>query len=84
MDRATGTMWLLMTWNRGDDPEQLPAIYAAMINAAVADIPDDMAITMHLCRGNFQSTFVASGGYEPVEVIRLLDGLVELRGRIAP
>ena len=52
--------------NRGDDPEQLPAIYARMINAAISDIPSDMIITMHLCRGNFQSTFVASGGYEPV------------------
>jgi 5-methyltetrahydropteroyltriglutamate--homocysteine methyltransferase len=55
--------------NRGDDPEQLPAIYATMINAAVSDIPDDMTITVHLCRGNFQSTFVASGGYEPVAEI---------------
>jgi 5-methyltetrahydropteroyltriglutamate--homocysteine methyltransferase len=55
--------------NRGDDPEQLPAIYAAMINAAISDIPPDMAIAMHLCRGNFQSTFVASGGYEPVAEI---------------
>ena len=52
--------------DRGDDPDKLPAIYARMINAAIADIPPDMAITMHLCRGNFQSTFVASGGYEPV------------------
>jgi 5-methyltetrahydropteroyltriglutamate--homocysteine methyltransferase len=52
--------------NRGDDPEQLPQIYARMINAAISDIPPGMAITMHLCRGNFQSTFVASGGYEPV------------------
>jgi methionine synthase II (cobalamin-independent) len=52
--------------NRGDDPERLPAIYAGMINAAVADAPADMTVTMHLCRGNFQSTFVASGGYEPV------------------
>ena len=52
--------------NRGDDPERLPAIYAEMINAAIADIPPDMTICMHLCRGNFQSTFVASGGYEPV------------------
>jgi methionine synthase II (cobalamin-independent) len=52
--------------NRGDDPEQLPAIYARMINATISDIPADMTITMHLCRGNFQSTFVASGGYEPV------------------
>ncbi len=52
--------------NRGDDPAQLPQIYAGMINAAVSDIPPDMTICMHLCRGNFQSTFVASGGYEPV------------------
>ena len=55
--------------NRGDDPERLPAIYAGMINAAVSDIPDDMTVTMHLCRGNFQSTFVASGGYAPVAEI---------------
>ncbi len=55
--------------NRGDDPEQLPAIYAGMINAAISDIPPDMSICMHLCRGNFQSTFVASGGYEPVAEI---------------
>jgi len=55
--------------NRGDDPEKLPEIYARMINAAIADIPPDMAICMHLCRGNFQSTFVASGGYEPVAEI---------------
>src|SRR5205085_1956402 len=51
---------------RGDDPEQLPRIYAEMINAAISDIPSDMTITMHLCRGNFRSTFVAAGGYEPV------------------
>jgi methionine synthase II (cobalamin-independent) len=52
--------------NRGDDPEQLPSVYASMINVAISDIPADMTITMHLCRGNFRSTFVASGGYEPV------------------
>jgi len=55
--------------NRGDDPEKLPAIYAGMINAAISDIPPEMTIAMHLCRGNFQSTFVASGGYEPVAEI---------------
>ncbi|MGH8735189.1 MAG: 5-methyltetrahydropteroyltriglutamate--homocysteine S-methyltransferase, partial [Burkholderiales bacterium] len=54
---------------RGDDPAQLPHIYADLINAAISDIPDDMTITMHLCRGNFQSTFVAKGGYEPVAEI---------------
>jgi len=51
---------------RGDDPAALPKIYAEMINAAISDIPADMTITMHLCRGNFRSSFAASGGYEPV------------------
>jgi len=54
---------------RGEDPAQLPAAYARLINAAISDIPADVAIAMHLCRGNFQSTFVASGGYEPVAEI---------------
>jgi 5-methyltetrahydropteroyltriglutamate--homocysteine methyltransferase len=52
--------------DRGEDPAALPATYAGMINAAISDIPSDMTITMHLCRGNFRSSFVASGGYEPV------------------
>jgi 5-methyltetrahydropteroyltriglutamate--homocysteine methyltransferase len=52
---------------RGDDPDTLPFVYAGMINAAIADIPADMTITMHLCRGNFRSTFIsAGGGYEPI------------------
>ncbi len=50
---------------RGDDPRTLPHIYARMINAAISDVPADMTKAMHLCRGNFQSSFVASGGYEP-------------------
>jgi methionine synthase II (cobalamin-independent) len=54
---------------RGDDPRMLPHIYARMINAAISDVPPDMTKTMHLCRGNFQSSFVASGGYEPVAEI---------------
>ena len=52
--------------DRGENPAALPGIYAGMINAAISDIPPDMTITMHLCRGNFRSSFVASGGYEPV------------------
>jgi methionine synthase II (cobalamin-independent) len=51
---------------RGDNPQTLPMVYADMINAAISDIPDDMTISMHLCRGNFRSTYVASGGYEPI------------------
>jgi methionine synthase II (cobalamin-independent) len=54
---------------RGDDPRTLPHIYARMINAAISDVPADMIKAMHLCRGNFQSSFVASGGYEPVAEI---------------
>ncbi|MBV1701647.1 MAG: 5-methyltetrahydropteroyltriglutamate--homocysteine S-methyltransferase [Hyphomicrobiales bacterium] len=55
-----------MLMDRGDDPIKQPQIYADMINAAVAGRPKDMVISMHLCRGNFRSTFVAAGGYEPV------------------
>ena len=51
---------------RGDDPDALIHIYADLINTAISDIPSGMTITMHLCRGNFRSTYVASGGYEPV------------------
>src|SRR6202041_1832383 len=47
-----------MIIDRGDNPDTLPANYARMINAAIADIPPDMTITMHLCRGNFRSNFV--------------------------
>jgi 5-methyltetrahydropteroyltriglutamate--homocysteine methyltransferase len=51
---------------RGDDPESLPPKYARMLNKALEGRPADMAITMHSCRGNFRSTFIATGGYDPV------------------
>ena len=49
---------------RGDDPEKLGPLYADLINAAMSDIPADMTITMHLCRGNYKSTFMGAGGYD--------------------
>jgi 5-methyltetrahydropteroyltriglutamate--homocysteine methyltransferase len=49
---------------RGDEPAALPQRYARVTNAALAAKPADMTITMHSCRGNFRSTFIASGGYE--------------------
>jgi 5-methyltetrahydropteroyltriglutamate--homocysteine methyltransferase len=52
--------------DRGEDPDRLPGIYAGMINAAIGGRPADMRITMHLCRGNFRSSWIAQGGYEPV------------------
>jgi 5-methyltetrahydropteroyltriglutamate--homocysteine methyltransferase len=55
-----------MLVERGDDPEFLLKAYGELVNVAMADIPPDMTITMHLCRGNFRSTFMGSGGYEPV------------------
>jgi 5-methyltetrahydropteroyltriglutamate--homocysteine methyltransferase len=51
---------------RGDDPEPLPRIYAEMINHALADKPADLVVTTHVCRGNFRSSWIAEGGYEPV------------------
>ncbi|HEX7926945.1 MAG TPA: 5-methyltetrahydropteroyltriglutamate--homocysteine S-methyltransferase [bacterium] len=51
---------------RGDDPEPLQKIYADMINHAVKDKPKDMVVTTHVCRGNFRSSWISEGGYEPV------------------
>ncbi|HLK70246.1 MAG TPA: 5-methyltetrahydropteroyltriglutamate--homocysteine S-methyltransferase [Bryobacteraceae bacterium] len=55
--------------DRGDDPESLPRVYADMINTAIGSRPADMVITMHLCRGNFRSSWIAQGGYEPIAEI---------------
>src|SRR6476469_3390907 len=51
---------------RGDNPEGLQQIYARVINYALAEKPADMVVTTHVCRGNFRSTWISSGGYEPV------------------
>jgi 5-methyltetrahydropteroyltriglutamate--homocysteine methyltransferase len=51
---------------RGDDPAQAPRTYADTINAALRDRPPGLTVTIHTCRGNFKSTWMASGGYEPV------------------
>jgi 5-methyltetrahydropteroyltriglutamate--homocysteine methyltransferase len=55
-----------MLADRGDDPDKQGEIYAGMINAALEGRPSDLVITTHVCRGNFRSTFIASGGYEKV------------------
>jgi 5-methyltetrahydropteroyltriglutamate--homocysteine methyltransferase len=51
---------------RGDDPNELPHRYATFINRVVAQKPEGMTLCVHLCRGNFKSTWAAQGGYEPV------------------
>jgi len=52
--------------SRGDDPDELPHRYAKFINRVVAQKPEGMTLAVHLCRGNFKSTWAAQGGYEPV------------------
>jgi len=51
---------------RGDDPNDLPHAYAALINSVIDGRPADLTVAIHLCRGNMQSAWVAEGGYEPV------------------
>lgn len=51
---------------RGEDADNLQQIYSRIINYAIAERPSDMVITTHVCRGNFRSTWISSGGYEPV------------------
>jgi 5-methyltetrahydropteroyltriglutamate--homocysteine methyltransferase len=65
---------LQLARDRGEEVEKLPRIYAEVINHAIADRPHDMVITTHVCRGNFRSTWVSEGGYEPVAE-RLLAGI---------
>ena len=50
--------------DRGDDPAKLGPLYGKLINDAMSDIPTDMNMTMHLCRGNYKSTFMGVGGYD--------------------
>ena len=52
--------------SRGDDPDELPHRYAKFINRVVSKKPEGMTLAVHLCRGNFKSTWAAQGSYEPV------------------
>jgi 5-methyltetrahydropteroyltriglutamate--homocysteine methyltransferase len=56
---------------RGLNADRLTQDYARVVNRALADKPSDMAITTHVCRGNFRSTWISEGGYEPVAEILL-------------
>lgn len=49
----------------GQDPDWLIERYAWMMHEAIKDRPDDMVIGMHMCRGNFVSTYAAEGAYDP-------------------
>jgi len=56
---------------RGLNAERLAQDYAAVINQVLEGKPADMVITTHVCRGNFRSTWISEGGYEPVAEILL-------------
>lgn len=51
---------------RGEDPDALVHIYADILNRALEGKPDDLVVGLHVCRGNFRSTWISSGDYEPV------------------
>jgi 5-methyltetrahydropteroyltriglutamate--homocysteine methyltransferase len=59
----------------GDDPNKLPQTYAETIASAIQERPAGMTITMHTCRGNFKSAWVAEGGYEPVAEAMFASGV---------
>ena len=50
----------------GVDPEKLLETYAEKINSTIQDLPDDVAVTLHQCRGNREGNWAAEGGYDPV------------------
>jgi 5-methyltetrahydropteroyltriglutamate--homocysteine methyltransferase len=56
---------------RGEDADRLAGIYAKIINTALKSKPADMIVTTHVCRGNFRSTWISEGGYEPVAELLL-------------
>jgi len=59
----------------GDDPKKDAAMYADAVNAAIRDVPDDMTVAIHTCRGNFKSTWLAAGGYADFVAERVFTGL---------
>jgi len=59
----------------GDDPRKDAAMYADAVNAAIRDVPDDMTVAIHTCRGNFKSTWLASGAYADFVAERVFTGL---------
>ena len=59
----------------GDDPKKDAAMYADAVNAAIREVPDDMTVAIHTCRGNFKSTWLASGAYADFVAERVFTGL---------
>ena len=52
--------------SRGEDADELTGRYAALFNDCIAGKPADMAVAIHLCRGNLKGAWMAEGGYDPI------------------
>lgn len=50
----------------GVDVTEITKLYAAVNQAAISGLPEDLIVTTHVCRGNYHSTWASAGGYEPV------------------
>src|SRR5947209_13768389 len=59
----------------GDDPKKDAEMYARAVNEAIRDVPDDMTVCIHTCRGNFKSTWLAAGAYADFVAERVFTGL---------
>ncbi|SFS45236.1 hypothetical protein [Paenibacillus sp. 453mf] len=55
-----------MFTNNGGDIKALAETLARVNSEAIADLPQDLVVTTHVCRGNYNSTWASSGGYEPI------------------
>ncbi|UQS87299.1 5-methyltetrahydropteroyltriglutamate--homocysteine S-methyltransferase [Nicoliella spurrieriana] len=58
-------LWNVFAEN-GQSVDDLKQLYLRFNNEAIKDLPDDLRISTHVCRGNYASTWAASGGYQPV------------------
>jgi len=54
-----------------EDTQKMARLSARLINDAIKDRPNDMAVCIHLCRGNYQSSWLSQGGYDPIAEILL-------------
>jgi 5-methyltetrahydropteroyltriglutamate--homocysteine methyltransferase len=60
---------------QGEDPDRLTDLYFGMIEAALSEKPIDLAVSMHLCRGNYKGRWMGSGGYD-----RIAERLFNIKG----
>ena len=69
LDDCTWGMFCDPNFNQHYTADEFAAMqeqYAAMNNAAIEDLPEDLVITTHVCRGNYHSTYAFEGGYDPI------------------